>query len=192
MKTLPAYTTEPGIPGDLTDLIVDRTPDCNTPNEARRIPWISSYQGEVDFQVGFGHLNGRRISWRYAKVPWRWSFQREGERYWNFGTEEEFQSQVNGAWGIIHCSANPIDAATLEEFRRYHPLAVTGYYDHLTRSWVICEPTTQELGTESWKQSQSYRDFMAEHPQYARNFEELGDKIREQTHNLRFFEDHSG
>ena len=151
MLTLPNYPTEPGIVGDLTDLIMDRA-ENTTPNDARRIPWVSSYQGETDYQPRSGPLRDRRLSFRYAKVPWRWSYQKPNERYWNYETEDRFQREVNGAWGIVHRGANPLDAETLEWFRQeYVPLAVTGYLNFETGLWTVCAPTLQELCTESWR-----------------------------------------
>lgn len=150
-------------------MIIDRA-DCQIPNDARRIPWISSYQGETDYEVRFGHLNGRRITFRWGKLPWRWSWLKPDQKYWNYDSEELFQREANGAWGILHCMCcNPVNVETLECFRElYVPLAVTGYFDHTTKNWVVCEPTKKELSTETWYRSESYQNFITENPQYAR------------------------
>jgi hypothetical protein len=145
---LPKYAIEPGIPGSITDLIQQR--HFETPNARRRIRWTSSYQGATDYDSDIGKR--RRLTFRYGKLPWRWSFQKPGEVYWNFASEEEFQHEVNGSWGILHGGSDPVDAETLLAFRElYLPEAVTGYFDHKLKRWVICEPTTQELSNESWK-----------------------------------------
>jgi len=144
----PAYVTEPGFPGSLTDHIVFN--GSQPPREQQHLQFISNYQGETDYEPLRGHGEGR-LTFRSAKVPWRWSWLKEGERYWNYDTEEAFQRSVNGDWGILHQGNEPVDAATLDVFRAEKcALAVTGYFDHLQMRWLPCEPTTEKPSNQSF------------------------------------------
>lgn len=143
---LPNYETSPGIPGSITDIIKF---DSALPPERRRLNFISSYQGQTDYRG----LDGTgRLSFRWGKVPWVWGFQKPGEKYWNYETEEEFQRDINGRWGLLTDGGNPVGPTTLEVFRaEYLSNAVTGYYDHEKKDWVVCGPTTEKRGTASWQ-----------------------------------------
>lgn len=158
---LPSYRTDPGTPNSLTQLIIPEGLPNSGPHFAHRLQFISSFQGESDYRDT--HATTRRVTFRWAKCPWIWGFEKPGQKYWNYANEEEFQRDFNGAWGILHEMANPVDAETLEAFRREHlPNAVTGYYDHLKKQWVVCEPTTRKLGTETWELSPEGMQFSAE------------------------------
>lgn len=154
---LPAYQTSPGLSGGLTDLI-EGFHDGD--RQLSPIRFISGYQGETDYET---RLAPGRITLRYAKVPWRWSWKQE-ERYWNFDTEAEFQAQVNGAWGILHCGSDPVSPEVLAAFRaHHHPLMVTGFYNHETRLWELCEPSLVKLSYQSWQRTPRYAEFCREH-----------------------------
>ena len=144
---LPHYPKEPGFPGSFTDVIVRDRPYIE--REARRIQFISCYQCETDYH----RLHGRegRFTFRFGKLPWRWSWLKEGEVYWNFKTEADFQRELNGAWGILHSGTEAVDAETLAVFREEcYSLAVTGWFNHGTKAWEICEPTTERQSHRSW------------------------------------------
>lgn len=135
------HDCEPGIPGFLTDIIRGRDDLSLAERDSCPIRWKVSFQGKVDYEC-----RGRRLEFRYAKIAWR-------DGYWNYESEEEFQRQHNGDWGILHnYYGDPVDRETLELFRKYHvPSAVTGYFDHVEKRWLECEPTDQDLSQASWR-----------------------------------------
>ena len=133
------HVSEPGIPGFLTDII-----ERGIRREYPEILWTVSYQGSTDYEH-----RGHRLEFRWAKVAWSL-----GHR--NYPDEESFNRQHNGDWGMVHWyMCEPVDAATLELFRKeWCPTAVTGYYDHLTDSWIECEPTSEKPSHASWLKKQ--------------------------------------
>ena len=159
---LPNYTILPGHPGSITDIIKDAVDNFDIPNELRPIRWTSSYQGETTYETDIGKRG--RLTFRWGKCPCKWGYEKTEAHYWNFDTEADFQREFNGAWGILHrIGANPVDAATLNAFRKfYRPNAVTGYFNHNRKCWMVCEPTERELSTETWKQTPRYQEVCAE------------------------------
>ncbi len=110
------YLTEPGIIGSLTEIIVSK-PRKEVARDRKRIRFISSYQGEVDYEM---HGLAGRLHFRWAKVPWGWSWH-QGRRYWNFDSEEEFDRVgPNASWGILHNGGKKVPAEVLEIFRDEH------------------------------------------------------------------------
>lgn len=125
----------------LPDTCYDRLPDSpNADRNATPFRWRTSYQGETDYDynafVGSRHIG--RLHFRWQKVPWLWSWEEKPS--WNFKDEAEFERiGPNATHGLLLASAaNPVPRHVLDLFRRYHcPVARTGYYDHLTKSYVI-------------------------------------------------------
>lgn len=111
------------------------------------IPWTSGYQMETDYEFRPTYT-GDKLTFLWAKRAW--DFRGDGTRYWNWPTEEDFEREGNGRWGMLLRCTNPVDAETLEIFHREHcATAVTGWLDYQTGSWIECEPTSERLGTQS-------------------------------------------
>ncbi len=119
---------------------------ANAPNDWE-LRWTCCYQGEVDYE-----RRGIRLRFRWAKCPWRWSWEKAGQRYWNFATREAFEAEHNGNHGMLTAGSEPVDAETLELFRqRVHSGAVTGFFCHLRQRWVQCKPTARRPGERTWQ-----------------------------------------
>lgn len=133
--------------GTITE-ILERDPITAEIFSRSTIRWTSSYQGETDYEDS----KGRRLRFRWGKVPYVWGWERPGERYWNFDSEEEFQRELNGRHGLLLWGVDPVEAETLAEYRQFYRAgAKTGYYDFDQRRYIQCEPTKKRLGTESWE-----------------------------------------
>lgn len=131
-----------------------------TPTKPKTLQFISSFQGEADYVNP--HDKTGRITYRWHKCPWVWGFERAGEKYWNYATEADFQREFNGSCGILHQSTNPVPADVLQLFQEECCAeAVTGYFNHETNSWTICEPTNQPLSTQSWSRTQQNQNYEA-------------------------------
>lgn len=146
LAQLPNYPLRPtSCPLDLYDIIECRR--IQTLPHQSRASFRSSYQGESSY-----NYEDYTLRFRYAKVPWRWSWLKPDERYWNFDNEGLFQREINGAWGIINRSGNPVTPECLDVCREEIDIQiVTGYFDQVAYQWVVCEPTHELLGTRSYE-----------------------------------------
>ena len=147
----------PSEPGWFYETIECRPLDPAAPRpHSWPLEWTCSYQGESDWSC-----RGNRLRFRSSKCPWRWSFHKEGERYWNYASREEFEAQHNGNHGMVTRGAEPVDQETLDLFRaRVHGGAQTGFFCHLRRRWVRCKPTTRSPSHQSWLNCKKRRGAM--------------------------------
>jgi len=141
---LPNYPLRaPACAGDLYDII-----ECDGTRNQERLPYTSSYQGATSYR-----WHDQALEFRWAKVPWRWSWGKPEDRYWNYVDEGEFQRKgPNASWGIVHrYSSNPVWPECLALCREViDSRIVTGYFDFLAMRWVICEPDVEPLSTNSY------------------------------------------
>lgn len=120
------------------------------PDAIPTLRFRSSYQGEATYHLP----DGRELRFRWAKVPFRWSFMKPGERYWNFDTQEKFEAEMNGNHGMVTLGTEPVDSDALEAFRREQHAGVrTGFFCHLRHGWIACEPTALRLSQASWEEA---------------------------------------
>ena len=145
-------TTELPTQRDLYDRITPNPAIVLNRNDYHRLRWISGYQGEVTYEMP----DGTRYFFRWAKLPWRWDFLTNGQRYWNWDRQEDFEKEMNGRHGLFVRGSEPADPEAFELFRKhFHQDAKTGWFDHATKQWVICEPTTANPSHDSWKALQA-------------------------------------
>lgn len=167
---LPNYPVDPGIPGSLTDIIQKHPLIPRSGGERSRwFHFISGYQGETDYESYVHGMRGVRFTWRYARVPWLWGYEKEGRSSWNYPDEETFhRSGPNASWGILHQGNEPVSGEMLDRFREDHAaLAVTGYYNHHLGTWSPCEPTrstADQPSRQSWIDSGAAQRFYTANP----------------------------
>lgn len=121
------------------------------PGAFQSIRWTSGYQGETEYEY-----RGRRLRFRWAKVPWRFSWAPAS--YWNYADRRSFELQHNGNHGLLTCGAEPVDPETLAVFRReYHSGAETGFFCHVRKRWVRCKATTKQPSYTTWLRTTTRR-----------------------------------
>lgn len=117
--------------------------------------WKVGYQGETEFELSYliapknHRLDGRRVRFRYGKVPWKFSW--EPKSYWNYPDEAAFElSGPNASHGMLTMGIHPVPRHVLALFRRHHyATAITGYWCSHSRTFIPLQP---EEAPETWEE----------------------------------------
>jgi len=113
----------------------------------RTFSFISAYQGMFDYR--HASLEGR-LHFRASRCPWLWGYEKNGVSVWNYANAEEFDRQHNGNHGMLTHGNEPVTVEVLAAFQaEQFPMAKTGYFDHLTMSWVECDPLSSAVNASS-------------------------------------------
>jgi hypothetical protein len=105
--------------------------------------FISAYQGMFDYR--HASLDGR-LHFRASRCPWLWGYEKNGVPIWNYANKEEFDRQHNGNHGMLTHGNEPVSIEVLAAFQaEQFAMAKTGYFDHLTMSWVECDPISSAV-----------------------------------------------